>query len=383
MNFSAQAGSYATKTTDVSFSNGTIKVPPGTLNAWNGTTTFSSNPLGWPAPGAKIMIVHGLQASGHDPVYPNSVNTGGMVTAFVALDVYTDSSQNYCVDTTMESLPTITITFTATISGTTMHVTAINSPSDACLIAGMIITGGGLPAGTKITGDLSIPNSTNNLGNYTINNSATISTSTTFTTSADLVFFPHYCPRFTVISCTGARAVTDMAGAPPDIPMFSYFKRAFAGSPGYPAYYPQNYVYLQGNLISWEINVIKPYTGTSSTYTCLISLFGWKHSGNNYWPVWLNQTIDLKVAGTRTITSTNFSGNVGGDVLSAVPFWLGGSYPIVMSPTTSEALGVMPFFIMTGRTHQGAIEATSIAVTNATSGLDTLSECIMGPPVGI
>jgi hypothetical protein len=296
-----------------------------------------------------------------------------MVTAFTVLDVYVDGLDNYAVDTDMSVLPTSNITVRGTVSGTTLNVTAI-SPPDACLLRTMPITGGGLPAGTTITVDIGVPNSANNLGNYTISSSATISTPTTFTARLPMFYLPHPCPRLTVINCTGGRFVTDMAGAPPDIPAYSYFRRAFAGLP-LNTYFPAANIPLTGNLMTWTINVVRPYTGSASSFVLNISMFGYKTTGGNTYPTFVNQTINLKLAGTRTITASNVSGGLTGDRIVALPFWLSGGHWVSIGPTagTGDTLANMPRLIMTAQTDQG-VDYASITLNTATVGVNEISD---------
>jgi YVTN family beta-propeller protein len=69
--------------------------------------------------------------------------------------------------------------FTASISGTTMTVTAIDYGT---INIGVTITGSGVTGGTQITGFISGPGGPGNIGTYTVNPSQTVG-STTITTS--------------------------------------------------------------------------------------------------------------------------------------------------------------------------------------------------------
>jgi hypothetical protein len=191
-------------------------------------------------------------------------------------------------------------------------------------------------------------------------------------------FLQHVCPRLNVINCTGGRLVTDMAGAPPDIPVFSYFKRAYAGFP-VATYYSFGQVLLAGNLTSWTIDVKKPYTGSASTYVVDLYVFGWKNASGNWYPTWVKQEVNLKTAGLRTITASGISGNVSGDTISAIPFWLTGSHLVIIGPTQGggDTLAQMPHFIMTGLADQG-IDFANMVVNTVTSGLDELAETVSG-----
>lgn len=375
-----------------SFVGGTIRVAAGTVGpygtwwgaAGNPSPPYTNEcPILWAVPGGKIAIRTNLVSNGVSaPVLPQY--TFGMLTAFTVLDTYIDGSDNFSVDTDMEFLPSTTITFTATVSngsggsGNRLNVTGGITPSDACLLAGMIITQAGLPGGSAtIASDLGIPNATSNIGVYLLDKNANIG-STTFTASVPMTYVPHPCPRLTVINCTGGRFVTDQAGAPSDIPMFSYFKRAFAGFPISPASRSESYVNVAGNLVSWEINVLKPYTGAEGTYTSVITMFGWKNVSGNFYPTFVQQTVNLKTAGIRTVTAGNTSGGVAGDTLVAVPFWLTGGHLVVNGPVADggDTLAKMPKIVMTCQTNQG-IDFASMVVSTPTSGLDELADTVM------
>jgi hypothetical protein len=392
-----------------------------------------------------------------------------MITCFTVFDVYTDGSNNFCIDTDLPALPNMTITVTGTVSngagasGNILNITAI-SPVGAAVLAGMNIAGGGLPngivsitnlltggsgyvsatytnvpvtggtgtgavwssitvaggivtaatvgaagganyklsdiisassaslggsgsgftaqvsgvTGTTITNDVGIPNATGNLGNYTLSNSALIA-STTFTVTTNLIFVPHDCPRFTVINCTGGRAVADMAGAPPDIPMYSYFRRAFAG------FVLNNstleaIVRLAGNLLHWDIDVQKPYTGLDATYTCTIYMFGYAVSAGITYPTYVTQVVNVKTAGKRTVSALTTTGSVAGDTLVAVPIWLTGGHYVLIGPpggavNGSDILSTQPRIVMTAQTDQG-VDFSSEFIRPSTDfrGYDSLAD---------
>jgi hypothetical protein len=228
---------------------------------------------------------------------------------------------------------------------------------------------------TSITNDVGIPNATNNLGNYTLSQSG--GSGTTFTASIPMSFLSHNCPRLTVINCTGGRFVSDMAGAPPDIPMFSYFKRAFAGFVLNSAQ-AESLVRLAGNLKYWDIDVQKPYTGLETTYTCTIYIFGFALSGGITYPTYITQVINVKTAGKRTISATTTSGSVAGDTLAAVPLFLSGAHNIRIAPPSGavnagDTLAQQPRIVMTAQTDQG-IGFSSMFVYPAGEGSGALSD---------
>jgi hypothetical protein len=359
----------------LTFVNGTIKIASGTAIPGGGTWTFNSAsvcPAPWAQPGAKVVIEpSSLSTSG----FANPATGCSMVACFTVLDLYVDGGGAFCIDTDIAAFPNTAITVTGTVSGTTLTATAI-SPAGAALLRGAVLTGGTLPANTTVVGDHGgMPGV--NTGTFTLSNSATIGTSTNFTATFAMNFLPHPCPRLTVVNCTGAQFVADMAGAPPDIPMFSYFKRAYAGL-ALNVNTQEKCVILAGKLLTWTINVLKPYTGAGANYVCQLSITGFAISGGITYPTYIAQTIDLKTPGLRTITATGFSGNVGTDSISAIPFWLSGAHnvQIGVSPGFGSAAGDTmantPFFVMTAQTDQGVDFATM--TVNATSGVDQFAD---------
>jgi hypothetical protein len=435
------------------FTDGTIKVLNGAPGIWvYANTGHVGNPAIWAVPGGKIAIVTDARTGGWSGVGVGfqCFLTLGMVTAFTIEELYNDASGNFCIDTDMSFLPSTTITAHGTLTGNVLNVTSI-TPSDACMLQQMRVSGGGLPNGgftghiddgttstnsgtvltvtaidpgtilgvggsfeskttyvpgvtitailtgtggvgtyrvsssvnvpsgrmfvyTAITQDLGVPNTVNNLGNYTL--SVTVSTPVTadFTVSTKFYYLPHSCPRMTVINCTGGNWMNDMAGAPPDIPMYSYFRRAFRGMP-LATYYAQAFVLVAGNLMQWTVNVIKPYTGSQSSYTCVIWMFGWKTVGSNIYPTFMKQTIDLKQKGLRTITFTGVSGNVGNDNISAVPFWLTGGHPVIIGPSAggTDTLANMPNLVMQAQCDQG-INFSSMTVVTPSGGINIMND---------
>jgi hypothetical protein len=364
----------------VTFVNGTIKIASGVTTIyglWSGPNTVSVCPAPWAQPGAKIAIEPSPNISTSGAVNPTgSGGTCGMMTCFTVLNVYTDGGGAFCIDTDMAALPNTAITVTGTVAGTTLTVTAI-SPAGAALLRGAFITGGSLPANTFVTADNGgMPGV--NTGTFTLNNSATIGTPTAFTATLTMNFLPHPCPRLTMVNCTGGRFATDMAGAPADIPMFSYFKRAYAGSTLSTAFHDRD-LNLAGNLLTWTINVLKPYTGAGANYVCDIFIGGFATSGGITYPTFITQSIDLKTPGLRTITAAGVSGSVGADSIAAIPFWITGTHVVLIGippsfiPNGADTLANMPLFVMQAQTDQG-IGFASMTVDTARTGVDTFSD---------
>ena len=154
--------------------------------------------------------------------------------------------------------------------------------------------------------------------------------------------------------------MADQAGAPPDIPMFSYFKRAFAGT-GFSTNFHDKDINISGNLLTWTINVLRPYTGADASYVCDIFIGGYAVSGGITYPTYIKQEIDLKTIGLRTITATAVSGSVGADSIAAIPFWISGLHVVVItSADPADTMANMPFYIMQAQTDQGIDFASAI-----------------------
>lgn len=349
---------------------GTIKIAPGTAG-WFGSGTPSGNPtLGWNTPGARVAVCALGVGDNNMPIRPSDTNMG-MIAGFTVLDSYVDGSDNFCVDTDLQTLPFTDITFSATVSGSTVTVTSI-TPTNAVLLYAMTVTGGGLAAGTTITDGPKIPASAgsgSNLGTFTLSHPPTpTGGSVTFHAQAPMIFLAHPCPRLTMMACSGGRFAGDQSGSPSDAALYSYFKRTFSGGdlgihPGLTS------MPLCGNLVSCEINVSRPYVGTGAG-TCKISMFGYGKTSGNYYPLYVTQLVDLKTPGIRTVTAAGGTG-LGADAFVAVPFFLTGGHALVVSANAGGAEQFATFMI-TARAYQG-IEGSSLA-TIAHSGFDVLAD---------
>ena len=366
------------------FSNGTITIPVGSTaysGTWSNATSPSVCPIPWAIPGAKIAIFTNVSTiSGVHPELDI-----GMMGAFTVMDVRTDGSNSFIVDTDLAVLPTSNVVFTASITAGTkiLTVSAFSGANPgACLLNGMIVTGpaGVLPAGTIISIDLGVPNGTAGIGSYTLNNAAlTTSTGGTFTASCDMAFLPHV-GRFTSINCIGGRLAADWAGAPPDIPMYSYFQRAFAGFGGLTSDH-EAIVGLSGNLTSLTINVTKPYTGSLSTYNLTIALFGYINASGNLYPTYNQQIINLKTTGPRIITITPAGGTsvptATGDTFTTTPFWLSGGHWVTTPAVggSGDTLDKMPEYIIRGQANQGITPSMTVFTSG---GVSEFADTVLG-----
>jgi hypothetical protein len=346
------------------FTNGTIKIAAGTttlFGTWQGATPPDICPAPFAVPGAKVLVTTDGSVTTNGLLIGMGLSAGPIMV-FTVLDVRTNVGHDFLIDTTLRIFPNASVTITASVASGVMNVTAL-SPAGACLLKGMLVTGGTLPAGTTIISDLGIPNTSSNLGNYTLSNSVSFA-STTLTASlspATVLFLPHPCARVTTLNCTGGRWFADQAGAPPDIPMFSYFKRAFFGLVSVTTLDAK--VFLTGKLLSMTVNVVTPYNGADAAFTLSIYTFGWAVSGSTIYPTWTKQAIDAKTAGTRTITSVGVSGNVGADAIAAIPYWITGQQVIILSNVAgvinaADNMANLPYVIVSAQTDQGINYAT-------------------------
>jgi hypothetical protein len=333
----------------ITFSSGTIKLP------YLGTN--SACPAVWAIPGSKGWVAA-------TPGGGNGATAIG--SPFTVLDVYVTGGDTFCIDTTIGALPTCTVQFTGSISGTTMTVTAILTTGGVLGVPGQIISGSGVTANTKITGG------SGGTGTYTVDHSQTVG-STTLTATTPLSIFPCVCSKVTVINSTGCQQISDISDGPAGLPFYSYFKRTFSGFQ--PGQYQQ--LWSVGNLKSWTIEVIKPYTGSLGAFTCSFTVTGNNNSSSNLFPMSQLETIDCKVAGTRVITATGVTGATTSDVLSSVPFWLSTSCVVYFTaPSGTDKISDMPIVVMTGSTDQG-ISLGSVIAGNAAHLLALADSTVM------
>jgi hypothetical protein len=296
-----------------------------------------------------------------------------MVTAFTIQGVRV-SGTDFCVDTDLGSYPGTDLTLTATFTGTTLHVSNI-LPTDACLLVGMTVTGGGLPAGTTIQSGVTLPQAGggSNVGDFVLNNAP--SSGTTFHAQTPMIFLPHPAPRFTCINSTGNRVISQQSGGPPDIPFGSFFKQQFSGGFISAPNNREQCVELIGNLMYCTIDVWKPYTG-SGAGTLTIYMCGWHNVSGNYVFKYVAQVIDLTTPGSRTIRVTAAASSpLGADSFVDVPFYMSGGHAVLLSANGGgDTMDKFATFTITGQCFQG-IEGSGL-LTTTPDGLDYLSDTI-------
>lgn len=324
----------------------------GTLNAG----PLTNGPVNWAVPGNKLYVRD----------YNNKFDNMG--SPFAVLDVRTDGT-NTLIDTTLSALP---------VGNSTNSTVTISIASPAVITW----TAHGLPAGTPVifrtTGSLPTGISPNiiyyiistGLTTNTFEISATVGGSAINTTgtqsgiqtsiSNPLMFFPHPCQRVTVINSWGSAALTMASKAPKDLPMFSYWKTATVtqGLNGGGIQFGTTSPYVWGNINYMNINVIKPYTGSNNPMLLNITANAFNNSliqGN------LNMSVDLTVAGMRTVNPTNCTFAVGSnDVITPFANWITGFMTLAFNTNTTEDQSKLPIVEFEILTDQGITAYSSI-----------------------
>lgn len=334
-----------------SFSAGTLSLPQ----------QFSTDTrLPWAVPGQRMFVnAWGDQASD---------NRG---SPFVVLDVR-QSGDNILVDTTLTALPVgnstnSTVTFTSGSPGT------VNWPAHG-LTAGTVVV-------FKTTGTLAAPLTPGpnyyyvvapiNAGDFKIATSPggtainlTDTGSGTHTGySTPLHFQPHPCPRLTAKNCTGCAQMNDLSGAPDDAPIFSYAKRTLMGdvSDGAPGT-NLAYMIVWGTIVSLKINVLRAYTGALGTLTLGITANGYDSSliASN-----LTQTVNVKIAGERVITTTAATGAQAGDTIAAYAGWIATRVALQYSAGFGDTFEKTPIVEVEITTDQGITKKSALFVPDS------------------
>jgi hypothetical protein len=133
---------------------------------------------------------------------------------------------------------------------------------------------------------------------------------------AKLAIRVHPAPKFTCTNCSGSADALDLNSAPPGAPLYSYSKRTYSAAAGTT---PGPRVALWGPLKSAKFNVTTPYSGPGALQFQL--------SQFNNWPIMISQStvstfgpsINMGVAGQRTVTPTGVSGMQALDKLGVLP----------------------------------------------------------------
>jgi hypothetical protein len=302
------------------------------------------------------------------------------MTMFTIQEVSVDSVDNgFNVLTDLQHYPAtdITITTTATTAGSAVvNATAFASGasvSDVCVLIGMTVTG---PSGYTGTIQNCVPypvaGGGPNIGSITLS-SAPPAGSTTFHAHVTGIFLPHPCPRMTVIGTTGCSTLSNMSGMPPDTPFKAYFKKTYEGITNGAGIAQQ--MALIGKLIYCRIDVWNPYAPGGGAGALIIHMTGWKRDNvGNLYPTYVTQSIDLKTAGSRTITAAGGTG-LGGDVFVACPFFLSGGHAVICTLTGSEPPDQVATFTITAQAYQ-SIEGSALVTQSLGTMSDTISQVV-------
>jgi hypothetical protein len=162
----------------------------------------------------------------------------------------------------------------------------------------------------------------------------------------------HPAMTFTCTSCTGSATAIDLSQAPAAAPLWSYTSRNYTlSTKGY--YGGAN---IWGRLVSLTIDVIKPYTGKQASLSLnALSEFQYPVVQANGAILSYNPVVNLKVAGSRTITQNGVVGQQAGDSglsIGGTP-WFTGSYASYLSTDISgENPNVWPVVLITISTNQ-------------------------------
>lgn len=172
--------------------------------------------------------------------------------------------------------------------------------------------------------------------------------------SGTLSIRSHPSPKFNCTNCTGTRIWASMSNGPADAPLFSYQK--FTPDVSWPTSANAAYQFqLWGKLSSMVATVTGPYGGGG--------VLNLKPTGQFVYTVYPQSTgasgsyvpsIDLKTAGTRTVTSGGCVGCGGADASTAYTFtpqWMAGALSPVISSQPAWA-GTVDF---TFTTDQGVV----------------------------
>ena len=166
--------------------------------------------------GGSVTLTAGAAAADTTLTLPNTTGTVVTSTASAVGQVpfSTDGSTFTATQKIVQgtAVSTATTSFTASISTTTMTVTAVGSGTIA---VGQVITGTGVTAGTVITAQLT--GTAGSTGTYTVSASQTVSSTTITIVGLDFLSIPSWVKRVTVmfngVSTTGTSPIVIQIGA--------------------------------------------------------------------------------------------------------------------------------------------------------------------------
>lgn len=322
-------------TSSLSTNNDMTLVPNWTFSGGTFTRNITGLPIqlnmGWQIPGAKIYFADAGKT------YNYKQNMGSV---FEILNVNLDGAGNFSFDTTLSAVPTRQTSATVTITiGNPAVVTGMTLANGTPVV---LTTTGVLPTGLSYSKLYFVVGTSGNTCNLSLTVGGTAITTSgsqngTHTMYANpLQFRPHPCPRFTCVSSAGCAAVTDLNGAV-DEPLFSRVRRAFGGkqytgsASAFEQPNPPIWGVLDNTKNGMTVNVVRAGTAGTLNITCP------GFTQPNLALSTFSQTIDLTVAGIRTVTTTATTGSAGSDSIAAYGDWVAG--PLIFQATgTSSTL---------------------------------------------
>jgi len=347
------------------FSNGTLKIA---LNPWLGITGKEWSQVA--VPGSKWYLCP----------YGQGFTLANVGFPFTILNVWTDGSSNFCVDTDLAALPvgastssavTVTSGSPAVINWTAHGLTAgtpvvFYASFGATLPTGMsantlyYVLAAGLTANTF--------EFSTSVGGSAVNTTGSL-TGTLHCVGNPLQMLQHPASRITVRNCVGNTSLADHNGVS-DVPMYSRIKRSYWG-PGI----NDTTMPIWGNLVSLTINVVRPYTG-SGGFTLALTGTGYTTGGA---VSAFSETVDCTVAGLRTITATTTTGSAGADSISAYANWLGSQLSAVSTGGNFSIMDQNPVVEIFMQTDQGitgyhTLEATWLSAAYLSGKSQTLTD---------
>jgi hypothetical protein len=169
-------------------------------------------------------------------------------------------------------------------------------------------------------------------------------------------------PRVTVRNCTGSLAALELSQAPAGAPINSYRKRSYTVAEGTAlsgtTSAPDPIVW--GRLVSFKVNVTKPYTGTRSSLTLQATGNTLRFQRPDLTTFAWQPLINAKIAGERIIAPPEVTGAQSGDSgLTAVEptSWAVGSGggPKLSADISGEDPSVWPEFTIEYVMNQGVV----------------------------
>lgn len=157
----------------------------------------------------------------------------------------------------------------------------------------------------------------------------------------------HPATNLSVTNCTGVDELLSLSQAPKSLPF-----RSFAHSTGMGIASGGGSVW--GNIVKISLNVRRAYTGVLGTYTAQVHIPYFTSSNVR---VFINDTLNTKVAGERVYLPGSTTGSQSGDSLSTIPAdgWLSDGVGLLYfdGVITGENINLWPIITMTAQTDQG------------------------------